>query len=153
MYTDYHIHSTFSPDGKSSMEEMILRAIDLNLKEICFTDHVDYDIKYMDHFVVDYEEYFKSLNYFIDKYKDKIRIKKGIELGLQKELFDKCSKDVKKYPFDFVICSQHAIDKMDLYYNDFFESKDAYTAYDIYYKEYLNIVKNYKDYNTLGHLV
>ena len=43
------------------MEEMILRAIDLNLKEICFTDHVDYDIKYMDHFVVDYEEYFKSL--------------------------------------------------------------------------------------------
>lgn len=62
MYTDYHIHSTFSPDGKSSMEEMILRAIDLNLKEICFTDHVDYDIKYMDHFVVDYEEYFKSLN-------------------------------------------------------------------------------------------
>lgn len=56
MYTDYHIHSTFSPDGKSSMEEMILRAIDLNLKEICFTDHVDYDIKYMDHFVVDYEE-------------------------------------------------------------------------------------------------
>ena len=44
MYTDYHIHSTFSPDGKSSMEEMILRAIDLNLKEICFTDHVDYDI-------------------------------------------------------------------------------------------------------------
>lgn len=33
-----------------------------------------------------------------------------------------------------------------------FESKDAYTAYDIYYKEYLNIVKNYKDYNTLGHL-
>lgn len=152
MYTDYHIHSTFSPDGKSSMEEMILRAIDLNLKEICFTDHVDYDIKYMDHFVVDYEEYFKSLNYFIDKYKGKIRIKKGIELGLQKELFDKCSKDVKKYPFDFVICSQHAIDKMDLYYNDFFESKDAYTAYDIYYKEYLNIVKNYKDYNTLGHL-
>ena len=130
MYTDYHIHSTFSPDGKSSMEEMILRAIDLNLKEICFTDHVDYDIKYMDHFVVDYEEYFKSLNYFIDK----------------------CGQDVKKYPFDFVICSQHAIDKMDLYYNDFFESKDAYTAYDIYYKEYLNIVKNYKDYNTLGHL-
>ncbi len=71
MYTDYHIHSTFSPDGKSSMEEMILRAIDLNLKEICFTDHVDYDIKYMDHFVVDYEEYFKSLNYFIDNLTEK----------------------------------------------------------------------------------
>ena len=33
MYTDYHIHLTFSPDGKSSMEEMILRAIDLNLDE------------------------------------------------------------------------------------------------------------------------
>ena len=68
MYADYHIHSNFSPDGKSSMEEMILRAIDLNLKEICFTDHVDYDIKYMDHFVVDYDKYFESLNYYIEKY-------------------------------------------------------------------------------------
>lgn len=84
MYTDYHIHSTFSPDGKSSMEEMILRAIDLNLKEICFTDHVDYDIKYMDHFVVDYEEYFKSLNYFIDKYKGKIRIKKVLNSAFKR---------------------------------------------------------------------
>ncbi|WP_455544092.1 PHP domain-containing protein [Intestinibacter sp.] len=73
MYSDYHIHSTFSPDGKSTMEEMILRAIDLNLKEICFTDHVDYDIKYMNHFVVDYKKYFDSLNYYIEKYKDKIK--------------------------------------------------------------------------------
>lgn len=152
MYADYHIHSNFSPDGKSSMEKMILRAIDLNLKEICFTDHVDYDIKYMDHFVVDYDKYFESLNYYIEKYKDKITIKKGIEFGLQKQLFGKCADDVKKYPFDFVICSQHAIDRMDLYYNDFFEDKDAYEAYDIYYREFLNIVKNFKSYNILGHL-
>ena len=152
MYADYHIHSTFSPDGKSSMEEIISRAIDLNLKEICFTDHVDYDIKNIDYFIVDYEKYFENLNYYIEKYKDKISIKKGIELGLQKQLVDKCLNDVKKYPFDFVICSQHAINKMDLYYNDFFEYKDANTAYEVYYKEYLNIGKNYKGYNILGHL-
>ena len=152
MYTDYHIHSTFSPDGKSSMEEMILRAIDLNLKEICFTDHVDYDIKYMDHFVVDYEEYFKSLNYFIDKYKGKIRIKMGIELGLQKQLFDKCGQDVKKYPFDFVICSQHAINRSELYFGNFFLDKTQHEAYEYYYKELYDIIKVYKNYSVLGHL-
>ena len=152
MYYDYHIHSKFSPDGKNSMEEMILRSIDLGLKEICFTDHVDYDIELIDYFIVDYDKYFESLNYYTEKYKNKISIKKGIEFGLQRQLCDKCKKDVEKYDFDFVICSQHAIDKIDLYFKDFFEDKDPHTAYKIYYEEYLNIIKNYKDYNILGHL-
>ncbi len=36
---DYHIHTTYS-DGKSSIEEYILRAKEIGLKEIAITDHV-----------------------------------------------------------------------------------------------------------------
>jgi putative hydrolase len=38
---DYHIHSTYSKNrhGKSTIEEIVLRAIELGLKEIAITDH------------------------------------------------------------------------------------------------------------------
>ena len=45
MRADYHIHSNFSVDSKLEMEEIIQQAINLGLDEICFTDHVDYDVK------------------------------------------------------------------------------------------------------------
>lgn len=45
MYTDFHIHSEFSDDSNTPMEEQIKRAISLGIREICFTDHVDYGIK------------------------------------------------------------------------------------------------------------
>ena len=41
IYTDYHLHTTFSHDGISAMEEHIQNAINRGLKEICFTEHYD----------------------------------------------------------------------------------------------------------------
>ena len=40
---DMHIHTTFSPDGKSSMEEQCIKAIEIGIPIICFTDHVDFN--------------------------------------------------------------------------------------------------------------
>ena len=53
MFYDYHMHSNFSNDSKADMEDMIKRSIDLGLKEICFTDHVDYDLDSDDSFGID----------------------------------------------------------------------------------------------------
>ena len=39
--TDYHVHTTLSHDGVSTMEEHIENAIDLGMEEICFTEHYD----------------------------------------------------------------------------------------------------------------
>ena len=44
---DYHVHSSFSGDSKSPMEEIIRKAVDLGLKYICFTEHFDYDFPYI----------------------------------------------------------------------------------------------------------
>lgn len=40
---DCHMHSSFSADSGTPMEEMIRRAIDLGLCGICFTEHLDPD--------------------------------------------------------------------------------------------------------------
>ena len=60
MFYDYHMHSNFSNDSKADMEDMIKRSIDLGLKEICFTDHVDYDLDSDDSFGIDYNKYLFS---------------------------------------------------------------------------------------------
>ena len=40
---DYHLHSDVSFDSKESAERMVRAAASAGLKEICFTDHLDYE--------------------------------------------------------------------------------------------------------------
>ena len=40
---DFHLHSSFSGDSDTPMEQMILRGIELGLTEMCFTEHNDFD--------------------------------------------------------------------------------------------------------------
>lgn len=152
MYYDYHMHSDFSADCKIPMKDMIEGAIKLGLNEICFTDHIDYDIIGEIPFEVNYKDYFESLEKYIKMYKNKISVKRGIEIGLQHHIIEKCSNDIKTNPFDFVICSVHAIDREDLYYENFYKEKSQSEAYRVYYEKLYEIVKNYSDYSVIGHL-
>ena len=152
MFYDYHMHSNFSIDSKSSMEDMVKRSIELNLNEICFTDHVDYDLEPDFYLNYDYIKYFNSIEMLKKKYSDKISIKKGIELGLQSHIIEKCSQDVRMNPFDFVICSIHGVNTLDLYLSNYFKDKSQHEAYEGYYLELYNVVRNFKDYSVLGHL-
>ena len=40
---DFHMHSRVSFDGHDTGEELARAAKNAGLKEICFTDHLDYD--------------------------------------------------------------------------------------------------------------
>lgn len=40
---DCHMHSSFSGDSETPMEEMADRACSIGLKDICFTEHMDLD--------------------------------------------------------------------------------------------------------------
>ncbi|MEF9992455.1 MAG: histidinol-phosphatase HisJ family protein [Romboutsia sp.] len=150
MFYDYHVHSNFSTDSKATMDDMVQQAINIGLKEICFTDHADYDV-YLEPFEPSYNKYFENIKFLQDKYKNKISIKKGMEFGLQKQIIDLCSNDINNNPFDFIICSVHAIDTLDLYLGHFFEGKTQKQAYEAYFNEIYTIVKNFKDYSILGH--
>ena len=39
--TDYHCHSTVSPDGHNTMREMAEAAVRLGVDDLCFTDHIE----------------------------------------------------------------------------------------------------------------
>lgn len=150
---DYHVHSNFSADCDTPMEKSIEQAIAIGLKEICFTEHIDYEYPDLTiDFDLDLPGYAAKLKQLQDKYQDKISIKKGVEIGVQPYLLDRYQRLMNGESFDFVICSMHTADKKDLHSGDFFKGKSTVEAYQTYYQELLDCVKNYRAYTILGHL-
>lgn len=154
MRADYHIHTNFSVDSKLSMEEIIIRAIELGLDEICFTDHVDYGIKnqYVDKQEVDYPEFIKEYNRLNEIYKKQIGIKLGLEFGVQLETMHQYQEDMKQYDFDFILLSCHQIDNQELWLNQYQESRTQIEYNRGYYEYLYKLVDLFDDFSVVGHL-
>jgi len=152
---DYHIHTTYSPDGQMSMETACLRAIELGLAEIAITDHIDmdwpntaippFDVKMLD-------RYFEDLGKIKEKYKGSINIKKGIEIGLQPHILEECTDIIQSYPFDFVIASVHLVNRVDPCLGEYYTGRTKEECYYLYYQEILSLIRSYDEFDVLGHL-
>lgn len=70
------------------MEEYIKNAINLGLKEICFTEHYDiYDgLENNKLKTIDVKNYVEKFNQYKEKYSHQINLKLGIEIGLQPDI-------------------------------------------------------------------
>jgi|SaaInlStandDraft_3_1057020.scaffolds.fasta_scaffold09803_2 histidinol-phosphatase (PHP family) len=157
---DCHVHSNFSPDSNMKPEDGCVAAIEVGLAGIIFTDHLDFDFpdskyniparsKALDSLITTRSEVIKNLK---QKYENQIKILEGIELGIQPHVVKDSEEIIKSFDFDFVICSVHAIDKMDIFSNKFFERKTQKESYQRYLEEVYWIVCNFKDYDIVGHI-
>ncbi len=151
---DYHVHTSFSSDSKSEMEEMILGAIALGFDRVCITDHMDYDFpdKYKLPFVFDPDAYFTRLDELEKKYRDKIKLLKGIELGLRPYLSDRYETLITSYPFDFVIGSSHLANDMDPYQSEYWADITEEEGHRIYFQSIVDNIKSYQNFDVYGHL-
>ncbi|MCR5670224.1 MAG: histidinol-phosphatase HisJ family protein [Butyrivibrio sp.] len=153
---DYHMHSYYSGDSKAPMEDMIESSIKRGLKEICFTDHMDLEYPPLPEvtpglFEFDTDSYKKEILSLREKYKDKINIKFGVELGLQDHIPDLNKEYVSKYDFDFVIGSIHVLDRQDPYYKEYWEGKSESDVLNRCFELTLENMKLFKDFDVLGH--
>lgn len=150
---DYHVHSNFSGDCSVEPEDIIRDAINNGLKEICFTDHIDYDCPDLpEKFEFDSSEYFESMSRLKEKYSDKIDVKIGVEIGLQGHVLKECSEFVNTRDFDFVIASFHTHRNKDIYFTDILFQKTPHEVLSEYLDEILYSINNYNDYSVIGHL-
>ncbi|WP_067726386.1 histidinol-phosphatase HisJ family protein [Oceanobacillus damuensis] len=150
---DYHVHSKFSADCKTDMETTIEKGIQIGLEEICFTEHIDYDYPDKDWvFEFDLNQYDRKIKEMQQQYAGQIRIKKGVEIGVQPHLAAKHNALMKEESFDFVICSMHATEGKDLHSGEFFKDRTVDEAYEIYYKEFYECIKEFKAFSILGHI-
>ena len=101
---DYHLHTSFSTDSKTPMEDMILAGISKGLKTMCFTEHLDYDYPVPDddptfNFLLDMDAYLSKTKELADKYANKCEILFGVELGIQTHLAEKIRSSYTFLPF------------------------------------------------------
>jgi histidinol-phosphatase (PHP family) len=153
---DYHLHSDFSGDSKTPMEEMVKKSIGLGLTHICLTEHYDPDYIYLpgeeDMFELNTDSYLYELLKLRKKYADKIYVGFGVELGLQPHIKRQLAVYAKSHDFDFIIGSSHICNRKDPYYPAFFEGRDEDEAHQEYFESVLECVKSLPYFDVYGHL-
>ncbi|WP_027964831.1 histidinol-phosphatase HisJ family protein [Halalkalibacillus halophilus] len=150
---DNHMHSNFSADCDAPMEDMIESGIKQGVKQLTFTEHIDYD--YPDQtitFDVALDAYAEKIAAMQQKYKQQIEIRKGIEIGVQPHILAQYETLLNKETFDFIICSMHTTNKLDLHSGNLFNGRSLNEAYELYYQELLDCVQRFEQFSILGHL-
>lgn len=99
IFRDFHCHTIFC-DGTNTPEEMVLSAIEKGMTELGFSVHsyieIDKDNSLKKE---DTDNYFSTISFLKNKYKDKIKIYAGVEQDYY--------SDEKDDRFDYVIGSVH----------------------------------------------
>lgn len=147
---DYHMHSVVSFDGHDHAADMLRAAADRGLREICFTDHIDYfaNVDKQD-WVFDTEVYnatYDSLTHPV------VKVRRGMEFGLKPYNAPALKQDLKRCEFDFVLGSVHFVDELDVYYQEYWDGKTVHQAERRYLEEILACVQVHEDFDVLGHL-
>ena len=165
MFADYHVHTEFSDDSIYPMEDVIRDAVKKGMDEICITDHVDYGVKvdwdsgkeilYRNGEPlanVDYPAYMEKIRALKEQYDGRIRIRTGMEFGVQMHTIPQFEELFARYPFDFIILSVHQVEDKEFWTQDFQRGRSQKEYNERYYEEMLELVKNYKNYSVLGHM-
>ena len=150
MLADYHVHTYYSDDSQCPMEDMVQQGLRCGLDEIAFTEHVDYGIK--TDLNCDYEKYLAEVGRLQEKYAGQITLRPGIEFGVQVETAAQFAADAARYPFDFIIMSNHQVDNKEFWTYEFQKGRTQEEYQTAYYAALLQMVRCFKEYNVLGHL-
>ena len=147
---DYHMHTVVSFDGKCRGLEMASAAKQAGLKEICFTDHLDYDpLGKMGVLAFDTEKYNAEYD---DLEVPGLKIRRGMEFGMTPDNREQFQLDLQRRPFDFVLGSVHFVDDLDVYYPDYWSGKTVFQAERRYLEATLDCVRIHDDFDVLAHL-
>lgn len=113
--SDMHVHTKYCNHAVGEMEDYVLSAINKGFRLIGFSEHIE-TARYHRKNWLDKGElliYHNEGLMLREKYKEKIKILIGIEVGLDPENYDTTNRLISLKPWDYVGLSHHY-----LYYND-----------------------------------
>lgn len=151
--SDFHVHTNFSSDSQSPMEDMVKQAITLGLERVCFTDHMDLDFpkQYEQRFVFDADKYCEKIDELRSKY-PQIKILKGMECGMQTGLSKRYEELIASHDFDFIINSCHVLFDIDPYGPDFWENRTDKESLTAYFEQTLVNITELQNFDVCGHI-
>lgn len=178
MQIDLHTHTMYSYDAEAKpVEAHVQAAIERGVSVLGFSEHTDYfyreSLEASDFApeLVDFPMYEKEVAPFRsgrvlpadiaaqqrdialcrEKYRGKITLRSGIELGQPHAAPDLADALLEQYPFDYVIGSiHHLADDMDMYFVNY-----AHKNPDVFLEEYFSEMETmlrYGKFHILGHI-
>ena len=106
---EYHTHTTNSPDSRVKMAEYCRRAIEIGVREIAFTDHIDFDPAEKSRGHNKYPAYIADIAACREEYGDQLTILSAAEVDWNRGTADDVRAFLADKSFDFIICSVHWI--------------------------------------------
>lgn len=150
---DYHTHTCFSFDSESDLEEMIRAGIRAGLREMVITDH--YEPLYPNlakRLPPDLSDYERAVRALAERYRERITIRKGVELGLQQDAVPLMKRMMAEHEFDFVIASFHYMEQTELCDPALFTRRPVAESYRRYYTVCLETLREFRDFDVMGHV-
>ncbi|MFO7711151.1 MAG: histidinol-phosphatase [Candidatus Woesearchaeota archaeon] len=106
---DYHIHTNYTFDAQSTVDEYCQKACQLGIDELCFTnhqeDHPSLKLALTDE---EWERHFQEVENAREKYPG-LDLRVGVELGYYPGDEEKLRRFTEKFPFDYVLGSVHSV--------------------------------------------
>jgi len=148
---DYHIHTNFSCDAKSSMEEMCQAAVTRGLREIGFTEHYDLNPvdECFDWFKVD--DWYTEIERCRCVFQSTLTIRTGVEFSEPHCYPQGVQSLMEKVPFDYVIGSLHYLGTELIYSQGYFRKRTPDQAFQEYFTELARMPAT-GVFDILGHL-
>ena len=150
---DLHMHSHFSMDSEDSMEKMVKASVERGLKEICFTDHVEFytGVAHRNAAIFDAKAYVAEIERLREVYHKKIDIRIGVEFGYQPQSVEKINHFSKLIDFDFIICSVHEVKNQAFHVKEYGNDKTIKEAFETYFLECERCTRENLLFSVLGH--
>lgn len=147
---DFHLHTTVSFDGKMAAQQVIDGAKKAGLREICFTDHVDYDpnagVQTMVFDTNAYSAAYDSLK------APGLAIRLGMEFGMTPDNVPLLREKLAERRYDYILGSVHFVDGLDVYFPEYWKGKTVFQAQRKYLEQTLACVRIHEDFDVLAHL-
>lgn len=132
----YHIHTSFSCDCDSSMEEMCQTALKAGVAEIGFSDHFDLHAGDPCRGYLRPDAWWQAFRHCREVFEPQgLTLKAGVEVGEPHIFRAEVDDLLERYEWDFVLGSLHWVGADTIFDRDFFHRHPPQEVYRLYFEE------------------
>lgn len=143
---DYHIHTLFSEDARSSMEDCARAALERGLGGIIFTEHLEFppdpdepEPAYVPERVLEARSYAEAVGALKAELGQRLEVGLGVELGLEPHNLAGFPGYLEKnrLPLDYVLGSLHTVKGVLVQFPEYTDSLGPWEAARLYFERLL----------------
>lgn len=142
MSCDYHVHSDFSHDCSTSMEDVCEMAVRKGLSKICFTEHLDFDNQDEGWGYFRPEEYLARAEECKEAFKGELVVLAGVEVTYQSVYASEIAGFLRLHDFDYIVGAVHIVNHALVGSPGYFAGRLEDEAYGEYWSEMLRVVQS-----------